>query len=78
MALGQRLYSFFTVWTVHRGCDRRALSRTQRGRLVNLITANLFYHLEHHLFPAVPACRLPELARRIDAAAPELARRSVL
>jgi fatty acid desaturase len=26
----------------------------------------MFYHLEHHLFPAVPTIKLPELARRID------------
>jgi fatty acid desaturase len=29
----------------------------------------MFYHAEHHLFPAVPTCRLPVLARRLDAAA---------
>ena len=30
-----------------------------------------FYHLEHHLFPAVPTSRLPELARRLDATDPQ-------
>jgi len=33
----------------------------------------MFYHVEHHLFPAVPTCKLPILARRLDAVAPELA-----
>lgn len=28
--------------------------------------------MEHHLFPAVPTIKLPELARRIDAAIPEI------
>jgi fatty acid desaturase len=32
----------------------------------------MFYHLEHHLFPAVPTSHLPELARRLDAVAPAL------
>ncbi|SIT28967.1 Fatty acid desaturase [Filimonas lacunae] len=33
---------------------------------------SMFYHLEHHLFPAVPTIKLPELAKRIDEALPEL------
>lgn len=33
--------------------------------------------VEHHLFPAVPTSRLPVLARRLDAVAPELAARKV-
>lgn len=71
MALGNCLTGFFAVWLVHRGCDPSATyARTQRGWLVNTLTLNLLYHLEHHLFPAVPACRLPELARRIYAALP--------
>lgn len=32
----------------------------------------MFYHLEHHLFPAVPTIKLPELAKRIDEALPEI------
>jgi fatty acid desaturase len=34
----------------------------------------MFFHVEHHLFPAVPTCHLPQLARRLDEAAPELTR----
>ena len=71
MLLGNCLTGFFAVWLVHHHCDPSALyARTQRGWLVNSLTLNLLYHLEHHLFPAVPACRLPELARRIDTAFP--------
>jgi fatty acid desaturase len=67
MALGNCLTGFVAVWMVHRGCDRDgAFARTQRSRLVNWLTLNNFYHLEHHLFPAVPSCNLPELARRLD------------
>ncbi|MEO1218871.1 MAG: fatty acid desaturase, partial [Bacteroidota bacterium] len=43
----------------------------------NLLTYNMFYHLEHHLFPAVPTIKLPELARRIDKEVPELVKKSV-
>jgi len=32
----------------------------------------MFYHVEHHLFPTVPTCRLPVLAERLDTVAPEL------
>jgi fatty acid desaturase len=37
----------------------------------------MFFHVEHHLFPRVPTCRLRELARRLDAVAPDLARKRV-
>lgn len=78
MIAGQWLWSFFTVWAVHRGCDHeRQPARTQRGRLKNLLACDMFYHLEHHLFPAVPNCHLAELSRRLDAALPELKQKSV-
>ena len=36
------------------------------GAWKNLVSDDMFYHLEHHLFPAVPTSRLPELAARLD------------
>lgn len=73
MAAGQCLTAFFAVWTVHHHCDRtHYIARTLRHRLKNRITFNMFLHIEHHLFPRVPTCHLPELSRRIDAVAPEL------
>jgi fatty acid desaturase len=66
------LVGFFAVWSVHRGCDAKGVfARTERRVWVNLLTVHLLYHVEHHLYPAVPANHLPELARRLDAAAPE-------
>ena len=53
------------------------LARTIRHRTKALITYNMFYHVEHHLFPTVPTCKLPILAGRLDAAAPELAAKKV-
>jgi fatty acid desaturase len=72
MTVGQCLTSFFAVWTVHHDCDANGIfARTIRGGLKGWLTYDMFYHLEHHLFPAVPTTRLPELARRLDAADPE-------
>lgn len=75
MAIGQCLTSFFAVWTVHHDCKSGTpFARTLRGLLKNSATYNMFFHVEHHLFPAVPTCHLPQLAERLDRAAPELTR----
>lgn len=73
MLIGESMTGFFAVWTVHHGCDPHGLhSRTQRGRWMTLLSYSMFFHVEHHLFPAVPTCRLARLAERLDAAAPEV------
>ena len=73
MILGEFLMAFFAVWTVHHDThDAPELARTQRDGWKNKITFSMFYHLEHHLFPAVPTIKLPELARRIDLALPDI------
>ena len=41
------------------------------------VSYEMFFHLEHHLFPAVPTRRLPILAGRLDAVAPELGAKRV-
>ena len=75
MAAGQCLASFFAVWTVHHDCERPGpFARTLRGFFKNGLTYNMFFHVEHHLFPAVPTCHLPQLAERLDRAAPDLTR----
>jgi fatty acid desaturase len=77
MAFAQCLTAFFAVWITHRHCHGDALvARTQRAPLINLVTYNMFLHLEHHLFPAVPVRRLGRLAARIDAAAPDIPARA--
>lgn len=77
MGIGQCLTAFFAVWTVHHDCEGEVFARTQRGFLKNFISYDMFYHVEHHLFPKVPQKFLPEVARRIDAAAPELTGKAV-
>jgi fatty acid desaturase len=73
MLIGESMTGFFAVWTVHHGCDPDGLfARTQRGRWMTWISYSMFFHAEHHLFPAVPTCRLARLAERLDAAAPEV------
>jgi len=73
MVIGEFLMAFFAVWTVHHHThDHPELARTQRTGWKNKITFSMFYHLEHHLFPAVPTIKLPELAKRIDEVMPEI------
>lgn len=77
MIIGEFLMAFFAVWTVHHDThDHPDLARTQRTGWKNKITFSMFYHLEHHLFPAVPTIKLPELARRIDKALPEIQKKN--
>jgi fatty acid desaturase len=55
----------------------RQLARTQRGAWRKFVSYEMFYHLEHHLFPAVPTPRLPEWAARLDKVMPQVARKQV-
>jgi fatty acid desaturase len=72
MIISNALVGFFAVWSVHHGCDADGVfARTERRAWVNRLTVNLLYHVEHHLYPGVPANHLPALARRLDRAAPE-------
>jgi fatty acid desaturase len=77
MIIGEFLMAFFAVWTVHHDTEENpSIARTQRNQWKNKLTFGMFYHLEHHLFPAVPTIKLPELARRIDKAIPELEKKN--
>lgn len=76
MISGEFLMAFFAVWTVHHDTHENPnFARTQRTSWKNKITFSMFYHLEHHLFPAVPTIKLPELAKRIDEAVPEISKK---
>jgi len=77
MLIGEFLMAFFAVWLVHHDThEHPELARTQREGWKNKLTFSMFYHLEHHLFPAVPTIKLPELARRMDEALPEITKKS--
>ena len=78
MAIGQCLTAFFAVWTVHHECTAPGdIARTIRAPVRGALTFSMFFHLEHHLFPAVPTAHLPILARRLDHARPGERRRLV-
>jgi fatty acid desaturase len=77
MLIGEFLMAFFVVWTVHHDTHNAPeFARTQREGWKNKITFSMFYHLEHHLFPAVPTIKLPELVKRIDEALPEIEKKN--
>ena len=76
MGIGELFSAFFAVWSVHHDLDEHVIARTQRTRWKNAITYNMFYHLEHHLFPGVPTIKLPELAKRIDELIPALEKKT--
>jgi fatty acid desaturase len=72
-ATAQCFTAYFAVWITHHGCnDSPLIARTQRNWLVNLLSYNMFFHIEHHMFPGVPVKRLPRLAARLDAAFPSI------
>jgi len=77
MAVGECCTAFFAVWTVHHGCDEEVFARTLSNRWKNMFTYNMFYHLEHHLFPKVPTIKLPELSKRLKEAWPDLGAKEV-
>lgn len=78
MILANTMVGFFAVWSVHHGCDEVVYARSERHPLINLLTFNLLYHIEHHLFPAVPTNHLPILANRLDANAPQWTQQPVI
>lgn len=35
------------------------------GPMLSVLTGHLGYHIEHHLYPGMPACRYPQVAREV-------------
>jgi beta-carotene hydroxylase len=66
--LGTWVVPLATAYIPHTPHGDNALSQTRRfrGPMARLIALDHLYHLEHHLYPAVPHHRWPELARRLD------------
>jgi beta-carotene hydroxylase len=66
--VGSWSYPLLTVHLPHRGYGDTPLTQTGslRGRIIPALFLELTYHLEHHLYPAVPSHHLPELARRLE------------
>jgi beta-carotene hydroxylase len=66
--VGSWSYALLTVYLPHHDYGDTPLTQTSslRGRFIPGLFLELTYHLEHHLYPAVPSHHLPELARRLD------------
>ncbi|MBA4189183.1 MAG: fatty acid desaturase [Planctomycetaceae bacterium] len=66
--LGTWVVPLVTAYIPHLPEGETPLGETRRfrGMVLRLIAFDHLYHLEHHLFPAVPHHRWPELATRLD------------
>jgi beta-carotene hydroxylase len=65
---GSWSFPLVTVYLTHDANGARELEQTRlfRGWLVRLIAFDHLYHLEHHLYPAVPHHHWKRLAQRLD------------
>ena len=68
ITIGAWIIPVITSWIPHvpDAPDEVHQTRVFRGRLFSLIALEHLYHLEHHLYPAVPHHNWPELAKRLD------------
>lgn len=65
---GSWIYPLSTVHLPHNVNGQNALFQTYtlRGRIIPKLFLELTYHLEHHLYPAVPSHNYAELSRRLE------------
>ena len=68
LVLGTWLFPFVFVYLQHDATGSSPLFQTRcfRGRWLPALMLHHSYHLEHHLYPNVPARNWRELARRLD------------
>jgi fatty acid desaturase len=66
--VGSWVYPLLTVHLPHHhyGDSPWTQPSSLRGRIIPALFLELTYHLEHHLFPAVPSHHLVELSRRLE------------
>jgi beta-carotene hydroxylase len=66
--VGSWVYPLLTVYLPHHHYGETALTQTStlRGWIIPALFLELTYHLEHHLYPAVPSHQLPRLSQRLD------------
>src|SRR5262245_2737976 len=76
MVMGTWVIPLVTSYLPHdpRGENELSQTRAFRGVMCSVPALEHLYHLEHHLYPAVPHHNWPKLARRLD---PHLARAGV-
>jgi beta-carotene hydroxylase len=68
MVMGSWVIPLTTSYIPHMadGNDELHQTRRFRGIVASCVAFEHLYHLEHHLYPAVPHHHWPELARRLD------------
>jgi beta-carotene hydroxylase len=68
MIMGTWIFPLVTSYIPHNAAARSRLTQTRlfRGKIASLIGMEHLYHLEHHLYPAVPHHNWPRLAQRLD------------
>jgi beta-carotene hydroxylase len=68
MIMGNWVIPLITSYVPHNAEGRTMLTQTRlfRGKVASVIAMEHLYHLEHHLYPAVPHHNWPKLARRLD------------
>ncbi|WP_020475735.1 fatty acid desaturase family protein [Zavarzinella formosa] len=68
MIAGSWLIPLATSYIPHDpdGHDELTQTRAYRGLIASAIAFRHLYHLEHHLYPAVPHQNWPKLAKRLD------------
>jgi beta-carotene hydroxylase len=65
---GSWIFPLITAYIPHDASGTTDLTQTKlfRGRVLSLLALEHLYHLEHHLYPAVPHHNWPKLASRLD------------
>ncbi len=68
MIVGSWIIPFVTAYLPHdpKAVDALHQTRLFRGVLIRFLAFDHLYHLEHHLYPAVPHQNWPRLAQRLD------------
>jgi beta-carotene hydroxylase len=68
MIAGSWIFPLITAYIPHDPHGATELTQTKlfRGRVLSLLAMEHLYHLEHHLYPAVPHHNWPRLASRLD------------
>jgi beta-carotene hydroxylase len=68
MTAGAWTIPLVTSYVPHDPTAKSPLLQTRRfrGKVASLVALEHLYHLEHHLYPAVPHQNWPRLARRLD------------
>ncbi|HKR59476.1 MAG TPA: fatty acid desaturase [Pyrinomonadaceae bacterium] len=68
MTMGSWIIPLITSYIPHNPSGETELLQTRlfRGKMLSIVALEHTYHLEHHLYPAVPHHNWPQLAKKLD------------